>query len=717
MKHFILTAAALLSASASLGATEVLTSPDGRLQLSFNLTADGTPTYKMDYNNKPVIATSRLGLELKNQKSLLDGFKMERVSRSSFDETWQPVWGEQSSIRNHYNEMAVCLSQPDDNEHLREMIVRFRLYDDGVGFRYEWPAQDNFTYFTIKEERTEFAMTGDHTAYWIPGDYDTQEYDYTISRLSEVREKMPAVKFSYNVSSTVFSDTGVQTSLQLKTDDGIYLNIHEAACVDYSTMHLNLDEKRMVLTSWLTPDARGDKGYLMAPCHSPWRTVMVTSTATAALDSKLILNLNEPCKLEDTSWIHPTKYMGVWWEMIVGKSSWAYSNASAVNLDSIDYKTMKPNGIHGANNDNVKRYIDFAAENGFDQLLVEGWNIGWEDWFGHEKDYVFDFVTPNPDFDIAMLNDYAHSKGIKLMMHHETSGSLRNYERHLDAAYSLMNKYGYDAVKSGYVGNMVPRGEYHYGQWANNHYLYCVKEAAKHKIMVNAHEATRPTGLCRTYPNLVGNESARGTEYQQSAGIMPHHVTILPFTRLQGGPMDYTPGIFCMDVSKLNPENHGHVNATLCNQLALYVTLYSPLQMAADVPENYMRYADAFRFIKDVAVDWDESRYLAAEPGEYIIAARREKGGQRWFVGGVTNEDARTMTVDFSFLTKGQKYMATIYADAKDADYETNPEKYVISRRVVTAKDKEKIFMARGGGFAISLMPVDDHTQKLKKRK
>ena len=717
MKHFILTAAALLSASASLGATEVLTSPDGRLQLSFDLTNDGTPTYKMDYNNKPVIATSRLGLELKNQKSLLDGFKMERVSRSSFDETWQPVWGEQSSIRNHYNEMAVCLSQPDDNGHLREMIVRFRLYDDGVGFRYEWPAQDNYTYFTIKEERTEFAMTGDHTAYWIPGDYDTQEYDYTISRLSEVREKMPAVKFSYNVSSTVFSDTGVQTSLQLKTDDGIYLNIHEAACVDYSTMHLNLDEKRMVLTSWLTPDARGDKGYLMAPCHSPWRTVMVTSTATAALDSKLILNLNEPCKLEDTSWIHPTKYMGVWWEMIVGKSSWAYSNASAVNLDSIDYKTMKPNGIHGANNDNVKRYIDFAAENGFDQLLVEGWNIGWEDWFGHEKDYVFDFVTPNPDFDIAMLNDYAHSKGIKLMMHHETSGSLRNYERHLDAAYSLMNKYGYDAVKSGYVGNMVPRGEYHYGQWANNHYLYCVKEAAKHKIMVNAHEATRPTGLCRTYPNLVGNESARGTEYQQSAGIMPHHVTILPFTRLQGGPMDYTPGIFCMDVSKLNPENHGHVNATLCNQLALYVTLYSPLQMAADVPENYMRYADAFRFIKDVAVDWDESRYLAAEPGEYIIAARREKGGQRWFVGGVTNEDARTMTVDFSFLTKGQKYMATIYADAKDADYETNPEKYVISRRVVTAKDKEKIFMARGGGFAISLMPVDDHTQKLKKRK
>ena len=703
MKHFILTAAALLSASASLGATEVLTSPDGRLQLSFDLTADGTPTYKMDYNNKPVIATSRLGLELKNQKSLLDGFKMERVSRSSFDETWQPVWGEQSSIRNHYNEMAVCLSQPDDNGHLREMIVRFRLYDDGVGFRYEWPAQDNFTYFTIKEERTEFAMTGDHTAYWIPGDYDTQEYDYTISRLSEVREKMPAVKFSYNVSSTVFSDTGVQTSLQLKTDDGIYLNIHEAACVDYSTMHLNLDEKRMVLTSWLTPDARGDKGYLMASCHSPWRTVMVTSTATAALDSKLILNLNEPCKLEDTSWIHPTKYMGVWWEMIVGKSSWAYSNASAVNLDSIDYKTMKPNGIHGANNDNVKRYIDFAAENGFDQLLVEGWNIGWEDWFGHEKDYVFDFVTPNPDFDIAMLNDYAHSKGIKLMMHHETSGSLRNYERHLDAAYSLMNKYGYDAVKSGYVGNMVPRGEYHYGQWANNHYLYCIKEAAKHHIMVNAHEATRPTGLCRTWPNLVGNESARGTEYEAFGGSEPYHTVILPFTRLQGGPMDYTPGIF---VTKLSEwcNNKSNVNTTLCGQLALYLTMYSPLQMAADLPENYEKYDDAFQFIRDVACDWDDSRYLEAEPAKYITVARKAKGTDNWFVGGKCDAEGHQSVVRLDFLDKGRKYDCAIYQDAPDADYEKNPSAYVITHRTVKKGDVLKLKQARGGGFAVSLM-------------
>ena len=711
MKHFILTAAALLSASASLGATEVLTSPDGRLQLSFDLTADGTPTYKMDYNNKPVIATSRLGLELKNQKSLLDGFKMERVSRSSFDETWQPVWGEQSSIRNHYNEMAVCLSQPDDNGHLREMIVRFRLYDDGVGFRYEWPAQDNFTYFTIKEERTEFAMTGDHTAYWIPGDYDTQEYDYTISRLSEVREKMPAVKFSYNVSSTVFSDTGVQTSLQLKTDDGIYLNIHEAACVDYSTMHLNLDEKRMVLTSWLTPDARGDKGYLMAPCHSPWRTVMVTSTATAALDSKLILNLNEPCKLEDTSWIHPTKYMGVWWEMIVGKSSWAYSNASAVNLDSIDYKTMKPNGIHGANNDNVKRYIDFAAENGFDQLLVEGWNIGWEDWFGHEKDYVFDFVTPNPDFDIAMLNDYAHSKGIKLMMHHETSASVRNYERHMDKAYQFMVDNGYNSVKSGYVGNIIPRGEHHYGQWMNNHYLYAVTKAADYKIMVNAHEATRPTGICRTYPNLIGNESARGTEYESFGGNKVYHTTILPFTRLVGGPMDYTPGIFETHCNKMNPANNSQVRSTIARQLALYVTMYSPLQMAADIPENYERFMDAFQFIKDVAIDWDETNYLEAEPGEYITIARKAKGTGDWYVGCTAGENGHTSKLVFDFLTPGKQYIATVYADAKDADWKENPQAYTIKKGILTNKSKLNLRAANGGGYAISIKEVKDKAE------
>ena len=716
MKKFFFSAALLIASALSMGAVETLNSPDGKLSVNFDLTTDGTPTYNLVYNGKEVVATSRLGLELKKGKSLLTDFSLVRTTRSSFDETWEPVWGETATIRNNYNEMAVRLSQPFDGK-MREMIIRFRLYNDGVGFRYEWPEQKDFTYFVIKEERTEFAMTGDHTAYWIPGDYDTQEYDYTVCRLSEIRKDMPKVLNPDNASTSVFSPTGVQTALQIKTVDGVYLNIHEAACINYATMHLNLDDKNLVFTSWLTPDARGDKGYMMAPCHSPWRTVMVAPTATAVLDSKLILNLNEPCKLKDTSWIHPTKYMGVWWEMITGKSTWSYTDFNAVNLDSIDYKRAKPNGRHAANNDNVKRYIDFASAHGFDQLLVEGWNIGWEDWIGFEKDYVFDFVTPNPDFDIAMLNNYAHSKGIKLMMHHETSGSLRNYERHMEAAYSLMNKYGYDAVKSGYVGNILPRGEYHYGQWANNHYLYAIEQAAEHHIMVNAHEATRPTGLCRTYPNLVGNESARGTEYQAFGGTMPHHVTILPFTRLQGGPMDYTPGIFCMDLSKVASDNSSKVNSTLCNQLALYVTMYSPLQMAADLPENYERYMDAFQFIKDVAVDWSDSRYLAAEPGEYIVAARKEKGGERWFVGGVTNGDARTLPVAFDFLDAGKKYVATVYADAKDADYQTAPEKYVITKGLVTSKDAVKLFMARGGGFAISLVPAGEADKKLKRLK
>ena len=716
MRKLLLSAFIALSATFCVQASEVLTSPDGKLTVTFDLTSDGTPVYSMSFKGKEVIKPSRMGFELKKGASLLNGFKLERTTRGSFDETWTPVWGETKTIRNNYNEMAVRLSQQAAGK-TREMIVRFRLYDDGVGFRYEWPAQKDFTYFVIKEERTEFAMTGDHTAYWIPGDYDTQEYDYTVDRLSEIRADMPGALNPDNASTSVFSPTGVQTSLQLKTDDGIYLNIHEAACVNYPTMHLELDDKNLVFTSWLTPDARGDKGYMMAPCLTPWRTVIVADNACGMLASNLILNLNEPCKIEDTSWIHPTKYMGVWWEMITGKGSWAYTSSNAVNLDSLDYKTAKPNGIHSANNENVKRYIDFASKHGFDQLLVEGWNIGWEDWIGFEKDYVFDFVTPNPDFDIAMLNEYAHSKGIKLMMHHETSGSLRNYERHMEAAYDLMNKYGYDAVKSGYVGNIIPRGEFHYGQWANNHYLYALTQAAKHKIMVNAHEATRPTGLCRTYPNLVGNESARGTEYQAFGGTKPHHVTILPFTRLQGGPMDYTPGIFCMDISKIAPSNTSKVNSTLCNQLALYVTMYSPLQMAADLPENYERYIDAFQFIKDVAVDWDDSKYLAAEPGEYIVAARKEKGADNWFVGGVTNGDARTMPLDFSFLDKNRKYVATVYADAKDADYETNPEKYVITKGIVTSKDAVKIYMARGGGFAVSLIPATDSDKGLKKLK
>lgn len=697
-------------------AAEVQKSPDGNLSLSFDVNENGAPVYSVDFKGMSVISPSTLGVELIKGESFLDKFKVEKVTRSSFDETWTPVWGETKTIRNNYNEMAVRLSQNAEGKE-REMIIRFRVFNDGVGFRYEWPEQANLNYFVIKEERTRFTLTGDHKSFWIPGDYDTQEYDYCVCKLSEIRKEMLKYLNPDNASTTVFSPTGVQTSLQMKTDDGLYINIHEAACVNYSTMHLNYDEKANAFESWLTPDARGNKGYMMSPCISPWRTVMVVDDARKVLDSKIILNLNEPCKIEDTSWIHPTKYMGVWWEMITGKGTWAYSDATAVNLDSVDYKNMKPNVTHSANNANVKKYIDFASEHGFDQLLVEGWNIGWEDWIGNEKDYVFDFQTPYPDFDIAMLNKYAQDRNMKLMMHHETSGSLRNYERHMEDAYNLMNKYGYDAVKSGYVGNILPRGEHHYGQWANNHYLYAIKEAAKHKIMVNAHEATRPTGLCRTYPNLVGNESARGTEYQAFGGTMPHHVTILPFTRLQGGPMDYTPGIFCMDLSSFVPGQKSKVNSTLCNQLALYVTMYSPLQMAADLPEHYQKYMDAFQFIKDVAVDWDESKYLSAEPGEYIIAARKEKGGERWFVGGVTNGDARTMPVAFDFLDSGRKYVATVYADAKDADYEKNPEKYVITKGLVTSKDAVKMYMARGGGFAISLVPASDSDKKIKKLK
>ena len=727
-------AGAALSAQEAVPAVETLSSPDGNLSLKFTVTERGEPCYWLDFKDRNAVLPSTMGLELRGELphlefgaeikrghvgepvSLYDGFRLEKVSRSTFDETWKtwkPVWGEESEIRNHYNEMSVTLKQAGTD---RYMTVRFRLYDDGVGFRYEFPEQDNLKYFVIKEELTRFAMTGDHKAFWIPGDYDTQEYDYVESRLSEIRGLMPAA-VTPNSSQTPFSPTGVQTSLQMKTDDGLYINIHEAALVDYSCMHLDLDDENYVFTSHLTPDAQGWKGYMQTPCKTPWRTVMVTDDARDILSSRLILNLNEPCAYDDVSWIKPVKYMGVWWEMITGKSSWAYTGLSSVKLDSVDYSTLKPSGKHAANNENVRRYIDFAAENGFDQVLVEGWNIGWEDWFGQSKDYVFDFVTPYPDFDIEALNEYAHSKGVRLMMHHETSSSVRNYERHLDAAYDLMNRYGYNSVKSGYVGNIIPRGEHHYGQWMNNHYLYAVKKAAEHHIMVNAHEAVRPTGLCRTYPNLIGNESARGTEYQAFGGTKPHHVTLLPFTRLQGGPMDYTPGIFMMDVEKLNPDNHSHVNSTIPNQLALYVVLYSPLQMAADLPEHYEAHMDAFQFIKDVAVDWSESHYLLAEPGDYIVVARKakdndaEEGKSRserpqWFIGGVTDENARTLEFSLDFLDPGKKYEATVYADTKDADYRTNAEVYTISTRKVTSKSKMKMYMAPGGGFAISIREV-----------
>lgn len=699
--------ACLVLASVMANADNVK-SPGGNISVEFKLD-NGVPVYNVSYKGQPVVKDSKLGLELVYGESLMNGFEVVNTETGTFDETWKPVWGEVSEIRNHYNEYVAHLKQPKTD---RYMDIRFRVYDDGVGFRYEFPQQKNLSYFTIKEEHTQFAMTGDHTAWWIPGDYDTQEYDYTESKLSEIRSLHDGA-VTPNSSQTPFSKTGVQTSLQMKTADGLYINLHEAALVDYSCMSLNLDDKNMIFESWLTPDATGvGKGDMQTPCKSPWRTIEVSDDAREILASKLTLNLNEPCKLEDTSWIHPVKYMGVWWEMITGKGSWSYTNdLPSIHLDDVDYTKLKPNGTHSANNENVKKYIDFASKHGFSQLLIEGWNVGWEDWFGHQKDYVFDFVTPYPDFDIKMLNDYAHSKGMKLMMHHETSSSSRNYERHMEAAYNLMNKYGYDAVKSGYVGNILPKGEHHYGQWMNNHYLYAIKEAAKHHIMVNAHEAVRPTGLCRTYPNLIGNEAARGTEYQAFGGSKTMHVAVLPFTRLKGGPMDYTPGIFEMDVEKINPNNHSHVNATIANQLALYCTMYSPLQMAADLPENYEKHMDAFQFIKDVAVDWDDSRYLEAEPGSYVTVARKAKGTGNWFVGSVAGKCDHTSNITLNFLDKGKKYIATIYADGEDANYKTNPASYVIKKGIVTSKTKLNLHAVEGGGYAISIFEVKDNSE------
>ena len=680
---------------------EQLVSPNGQLRLNFSVNAQGEPVYELYYKDKVVIKPSKLGLELKDDPGLMNGFTLAGVQTSTFDETWQPVWGEEKEIRNHYNEMAVTLNQQAQDRYI---ILRFRLFDDGLGFRYEFPLQKNLNYFVIKEEHTQFAMAGDHTAFWIPGDYDTQEYDYTESRLSEIRGLMPGA-ITDNASQTQFSPTGVQTALQMKTADGLYINLHEAALVDYACMHLNLDDKNLVFESWLTPDAQGNKGYLQAPCTSPWRTVIVSDDARDILASRITLNLNEPCAYDDVSWIKPVKYVGVWWEMIAGKSTWAYTDdLLSVKLGQTDYSKTKPNGRHGANNEHVKKYIDFAAANGLDQVLVEGWNQGWEDWFGHSKDYVFDFVTPYPDFDVEMLNDYAHSKGVKLMMHHETSSSVRNYERHLDKAYQFMVDHGYNAVKSGYVGDIIPRGEHHYGQWMNNHYLYAVKKAAEYKIMVNGHEAVRPTGLCRTYPNLIGNESARGTEYEAFGGSKPFHTTLLPFNRLIGGPMDYTPGIFDIRLDFMGDQPHGQVQTTLAKQLALYVTLYSPLQMAADLVENYEKHMDAFQFIKDVAVDWDESRYLEAEPGDYITIARKAKGSNNWFVGGITDENARTAEFKLDFLDADKKYVATLYADGKDADYKENPTSYQIKKGIVTAKTRISVKEARSGGFALSLM-------------
>ena len=691
-----------------LAAAQTVKSPNGNVSVTFSLTEKGQPTYEMSYKGKTVCKPSHLGLELAKDKhaskgmeetSLMDGFTETGSKTSTFDETWKPVWGETATIRNHYNEMEVNLNQAASK---RNITIRFRVYDYGMGLRYEFPQQESLNYFVIQEEHTQFAMAGDHTAYWIPGDYDTQEYDYNITPLTGIRPIIAKNREAYksNSSTTVFSDTGVQTSLQMKTKDGLYINIHEAACLDYPTMHLNLDEKTLTFESWLTPDAVGRKGFIQTPFNTPWRTVMVSDDARDMLSCKLTLNLNEPCKIKDTSWIHPVKYVGVWWEMISGKGEWAYTHDyPTVKLDGTDYVHAKPSGKHSANNANVRRYIDFAAAHGFDAVLVEGWNIGWEDWSGYMKEKVFDFLTPYPDFDIKALNEYAHSKGVKLIMHHETSSSVMNYEKYMDRAYQLMKDYGYDAVKSGYVGNIIPRGEHHYSQLEINHYQHAVTRAADYHIMVNAHEAVRPTGLCRTYPNLIGNESARGTEYQAFGGTKPGHTAILPFTRLQGGPMDYTPGIFEMDCA-----NGSHCNSTICGQLALYVTMYSPLQMAADFPENYEKHMDAFQFIKDVAVDWDKSIYLEAEPMEYITAARKAKGSDNWFVGGVTGMKAHQSTVKLDFLDKGKKYVATIYQDAKNANYKTNPQAYVITKKTVTSKSVLKLNSVAGGGFAISIL-------------
>lgn len=686
---------------------QTIKSPNGNISVKFAIDGNGIPTYEMTYKGKTVIKPSRLGLELAKDKhaskgtdetNLMYGFTIKNINTSTFDEIWKPVWGEVSQIRNNYNEMAVTIQQPTEN---REITIRFRVYDDGLGLRYEFPQQNNLNYFIIKEEHTQFAMTGDHTAWWIPGDYDTQEYETVESKLSQIRGLMKNA-ITGNSSQTPFSPTGVQTSLQMKTADGLYINIHEAACVNYATMHLNLDDKTMTFESWLTPDATGMKGFMQTPCKSPWRTILVSDDARDMLSSHLILNLNDPCAYDDTSWIHPVKYCGVWWEMIVGKKSWNYTDEyPSVSLETTDYSKCRPNGRHGANNEEVKKHIDFAAKNGLSEVLVEGWNKGWEDWANRWKDDVFDFVTPYPDFDIKALNDYAHSKGVKLMMHNETSSSVINYERHLENAYNLMNRYGYDAVKSGYVGDIIPRGDHHYSQEMNNHYLYCVKEAAKHHIMVNAHEATRPTGLCRTYPNLVGNESARGTEYEAFGGSAPYHTVILPFTRLQGGPMDYTPGILETQM-KTWSNNPNYVHTTLVGQLALYLTMYSPLQMAADLPENYEKYSDAFQFVRDVAVDWDDSKYLEAEPARYITVARKAKGTSNWFIGGKCNEDGHSCTIKLDFLDKGRKYNCTIYADAKNADFEKNPKAYVITHKIVKCGDTLKLKEARGGGFAIS---------------
>ncbi len=715
MKKYFFILALCSYCFASASAIEKVESPSRNLTAYFDV-QDGRPVYWLLHKGDTVIRPSFLGLSLRGEHSrsefnefnanavtatgLMSGFVMGGSQRFIHDDWWQPVWGEERRIHNSYHEMLITLRQPEKNRYIQ---IQFRLFDDGLGFRYIFPQQPNLNYFVIEEEHSEFAMTGDITAYWISGDYDTQEYEYTRSRLSEIRNLNESTRKS-NLSQTAFSPTGVQTPLLLKTGNGLWINIHEAALINYSCMHLDLDDKRFVFRSHLTPDIDGTKGHIQTDAVSPWRVIMVGETAKDILASRIVLNLNEPCKIEDTSWIKPMKYVGVWWEMITGKGDWSYTwDFPSIHIGKTDYSTAKPHGRHSANTANVKRYIDFAAKYGFDGVLVEGWNIGWEDWFGNEKDYVFDFVTPYPDFDVEGIHDYARSKGVKMIMHHETSGGIRSYERCLDSAYQFMNRYDYPAVKSGYVGNILPLGDHHYSQRMIDHYQYCIEKAAKYHIMVNAHEAVRPTGICRTWPNLIGNESAQGSEYQGFHGSAPNHTTMLPFTRLIGGPMDYTPGLFENDITKYNPDRHAWVNTTICNQLSLYVTLYSPLQMAADLPETYERFTDAFQFIVDVPVEWDEPYYLEAEPYEYVTIARKQKDKDAWFVGSTNGYDPRISTLDLSFLPAGKKFTATIYADAKDAHYKSNPQAYTITTKTVTSKTKLRLYTAAGGGYAVKI--------------
>lgn len=717
MKNIKLGALFLFGATFILNA-QTLKSPDGKFEMNFQLKS-GVPYYNLKYQGKTVVEESKLGLRLlrdgdiqfaseierKEQKGkdLNDGFTKTAEKFDSKNESWNPVLGEKKSYVNHYNELAVTLNQPANDRHI---IIKFRLFNDGLGFRYEFPEQKNLNYFIIKEEDSEIDLAADMKTFWITGDYDSQEYQYQETKISEIPARWPK-SYDGNASQTPIKNAiQIPTMMKWEGKTPLYLNISEAAVINYPTANVEVDAVNYKLKTHLTPDAQGAKGYIQTPAVSPWRTIIVSPNAEEVLDSKMIFNLNEPTHYTDTSYIKPTKYMGVWWEMIIGKSQWAYSTANNVHIGKTDFSKLTPNGKHAANNNKVKQYIDFASKHGFDALLVEGWNTGWEDWFGHSKEFVFDFITPYPDFDIKMLNDYAHSKGIKLMMHHETSGSATNYERWADKAFQLMNKYGYPSVKTGYVGNIIPRGEHHYSQWTINHYFRIAEKANEYKIMVNSHESVRPTGQSRTYPNWIAAEAARGTEFDAFGGNNPDHHVILPFTRFMGGPMDYTPGIFQTKLDYYFPGDTRYVKTTLAKQLALYVVMYSPLQMAADLPENYEKHLDAFQFIKDVAADWDDTKILAAEPGDYIHTARKAKGKDEWYIGGITDENARTFTVDFSFLPKGKKYQATVYEDGKDADYINNPQSYNIYRKTVTSASKIPVKLARSGGYAISVKPL-----------